>query len=206
MFPSVFCTAMGSTLGLVCIYIVSVVLSIICASAINKSSYLTGVAMPEPRPIGGGMILVGILLVIRVASLLVTFFLAGYWDDGFWGNVAYNYGSASEYDALATFIYCEVFYAGINHVGTVFATYLFFKQRDIFPKVATWLFIAASITWMLDVGVGNWLMNDKVEPVWLIGFAGGQVLLCILLYYINFSERAVETFTVPHHSLIIEEY
>lgn len=206
MFPSVFCAATGGSLGLVFIFLVSVTLSIVCAAAINKSSFYSGEAVPDPRPLGGGMILVAIVLIVRVIWMLITLMIMPQWMDDFWTRVAYNYSQYGTYESGVMLIYAEMLFAGVNIVGSIFMAYLFFKQRDIFPQVASWLFIGSSIIWLLDVGLGSYLVNRNVSPLYLVGFAGGLLMLAVFLYYINFSDRSRATFTVPHHSVIIEEY
>lgn len=71
---------------------------------------------------------------------------------------------------------------------------------------APWFFIGSGIVWLLDTGFANFLPGRQVDPMFLIGSGLGGILASIFLYYINFSDRSRETFTVPHHSLIIEEY
>lgn len=206
MFPTIFCAVMGSTPGLIFVFLIAVVLSIICASAINKSSIITGVADPDPRPIGGGLILVAIVLIVRVIWITIQFFTGEFWLDNFWEQVNYNYGMHGTLRAGVTLIYIEIFNYGINFVATIFVTYLFFKQRDIFPKAASWLFIGSAIIHLTDTAVAHLLINSKMEPLFVLGFGLVGILASIFLYYINFSGRSRETFTVPHHSLIIEEY
>lgn len=197
---------MGSTPGLIFVFLIAVALSTICASAINKSSIITGVANPDPRPIGGGLILVAAVLIIRIIWMTIQFFSSEPWMDNFWEQVNYNYSMHGTLRAGVTLIYAEIFHYGVNIVATIFVTYLFFKQRDIFPKAASWLFIGSGIVWLLDTGFANFLLGRQVDPMFLIGSGLGGILASIFLYYINFSDRSCETFTVPHHSLIIEEY
>ncbi len=153
----------------------------------------------EVPQIGGWLIFFGLGLVVALLRTLIEFFNIGFFNSGLWS--AYDTFGVSQgilFRAIAGF---ELILSLITISLLVFCIYLFFKKRDIFPKVALSLLAVLFLGPLIDLMLVKWSglvfseeSEDYLELIRPISFS------LIWGSYLLKSERVRDTFVTKYNN------
>ncbi|WP_298711695.1 DUF2569 family protein [Chitinophaga sp.] len=160
---------------------------------------------PYPQLFSGGTVLVGIFLFMRLIGSLSELIKSEIWGDNYWEQIKTTTESVP---GLAIPLYAMLFFMVVlqtlSFAGTVFCIVLYYRKRDIFPRVLTGMFIAVEglgvIVILLSLMWADYseILTDRD----LIRIFYSWGIMGLAAWYVLKSEKAKATFVLPHHSLV----
>lgn len=188
--------------------LLGLVVWIAVASFIYRKSLTPVYPTPYPEAFSGGMVLVGIFLFMRLIGSVSELAKSEIWGENYWEQIEASIQSMPE---LVVPIYSMIFFMvllqTLSFAGTVFCIFLYYRKRDIFPRVITGMFIAVEglglIVILLSLMWADFseIFTDKeiIRVIYSWGIMG------LVAWYVLKSDQSKVTFVLPHPSLVDHE-
>ncbi|WP_126248439.1 DUF2569 family protein [Chitinophaga rhizosphaerae] len=178
---------------------------------LNNTSLPPVYPTPMPIAIGGWLIVIAVLVCLSLISSFFALFELSIWMDGFWTVYFQNPESYLTLSLQVLFALNVVFILTFGFYSII----LFFKRRDITPKVMTY-YIVISTAVNCFIKLSTILAALSAIPfdglparlfmIQLLGIVIVILLTMLTINYLRNATRSKETFVLPHPSLVDHEY
>lgn len=181
---------------------------VLAAAYIFRKSLTPVYPTPFPEYFTGGMVFVGIFLFLRLIGSVRELAKSEIWMDNYWMQLAANIENRPE---LHIPIYTMIIVLTLMHTlalaGSIFCIFLYYRKRDIFPRVLTGMFIVLEglgvIVLLLSMMWTDY--SDILTSTEYIRILFSWGLMALVAWYVLTSEKSKVTFVLPHPSLVNHE-
>ncbi|WP_423737027.1 DUF2569 family protein [Chitinophaga caseinilytica] len=167
---------------------------------------------PTPRPIaiGGWLIVIAVLVIISLCSSFFKLFDLSIWVEGFW---TVYFQDPESYLTLSLQVLDALNIVFILTFG-FFSIILFFKRRDIAPKVMNYyIIISTAVSCIISLtailaelsAIPFDGLPARLFMVQILAIIIVILITSLIVRYLRNSTRSKETFVLPHPSLVDHE-
>ncbi len=164
-----------------------------------KRSLPSSYPVQEPWDIGSWLILLAIGVAISPFRVLVTVFDHEVFQGNVWMNIPSTF-SGRNISLIQAFLLLELIANIFLLAVTIFNVVLFFRKRDIFPKVYTFMLIFNVVWAFVDFGIADILTGSNNFSDQSTTLFSVIVPAAIWIPVMRLSKRVKHTFTLPYES------